>query len=146
MRDVILEFLKSEQIEHEQAGEILRLSFSGENGRFHAFLRANEATGVVALYAMSPVTAPPSRLTDAYELVARLNYGHALGNLEIEPDTGELRFKTALDVEGEELTEGLLANLVYANVASLDQMLPAITACLVKGATPREAVKSIAGT
>ena len=146
MRDIVLGFLESEGIPFDEAEGILRLAFSGENGRFTAYLRVNETTGVIVLYALSPVSAPPARLGAATELVARLNFGHTLGNLEPDVESGELRFKTSLDVEGEELTEGLVANLVYANIASLDQMLPALTACLVKGANPADAVRAIAGT
>jgi hypothetical protein len=146
MRDTVLAFFASENIDVQSAQDsVLRVSFQGENGRFQAFARVDESTGVFALYAVSPVSAPPARMSEACELVARLNFGHKLGNLELDVESGEIRMKTSIDVEGEELTEGLVANVVYANVASLDQMLPAIVACLTKGATPKAAVAAIAG-
>lgn len=146
MKDVVLEFFQGEGIAVDTAEDVIRASFQGENGRFQAFVRVDEGTGVVAVYSVSPVSAPPARMADACELVARLNFGHRLGNLELDVESGEIRMKTAIDVEGEELTEGLVANLVYGNIASLDQMLPALVACLTKGATPSDAVRSIAGS
>lgn len=148
MRDVVRAFFQSEEIAVEDAeeGKVLRVAFEGENGRFLGLVRVHEGTSVLAFYTLCPVEVPPERMTDALELVARLNNGHVLGNLELDVDDGTMRFKTSIDIEGAELTEDLVANVVYANVASLDQMLPAITAVVVKGTRPRDAVQAIAGT
>ena len=148
MRDVLLGFFASEGIPVETAddGRVLRVAFQGENGRFLGFVRAGDAAGVLALYTLCPIDVPADRMGDALELVARLNSSSVLGNLELDVDAGTLRYKTSLDVEGAELTEDLVANLVWSNVASLDRMLPAITAVVVKGARPRDAVLAIEGS
>lgn len=146
MRDVVMGFFRGEGIEVEEAeGGHLLVTFAGENGRFPCSVRADEDTRVFAFYSLCPLEVPAERMPAALELVARLNWGHALGNLEIDPDTGALRFKTSLDVEDEDLTEGLVANAVYANVASLERMLPAITAVVVDGRGVREAMRAIEG-
>jgi hypothetical protein len=148
MRDVLRAFFESEGITVETAddGRVMRVAFQGENGRFLGFVRAGDAAGVLALYTLCPVEVPGDRMSDALELVARLNSTSVLGNLELDVDTGALRYKTSIDVEGAELTEDLVANLVWSNVASLDRMLPAITAVVVKGARPRDAVQAIEGS
>lgn len=146
MREIVRAFFQSEEIPVEDAedGKVLRVAFEGENGRFLGLARVHEGTSVLAFYTLCPIEVPAERMADALELVARLNNGHVLGNLELDVDEGTLRFKTSVDVEGAELTEDLVANVVYANVASLDQMLPAITAVVVKGTRPLDAVKAIA--
>lgn len=145
MRDVLRAFFASEGIDVETAddGRVMRVAFQGENGRFLGFVRAGDAAGVLALYTLCPIEVPAERMSDALELVARLNATSVLGNLEIDVDSGALRYKTSIDVEGAELTEDLVANLVWSNVASLDRMLPAITAVVVKGAKPRDAVAAL---
>jgi hypothetical protein len=144
MRDAVMAFFQGEGIEVEAAeGGILRVAFSGENGRFLCFVRADEDIGVFAFYSLAPIEVPPERMALALELVARLNWGHALGNLELDVDSGQLRFKTSIDVENEVLTEGLVANAVYDNVASLDRVLPAITAVVVKGTPVPEALRAL---
>jgi hypothetical protein len=148
MRDVLLAFFASENIDVETAddGRVMRVAFQGENGRFLGFVRAGDAAGVLALYTLCPIEVPADRMSDALELVARLNSTSVLGNLELDVDAGTMRYKTSIDVEGAELTEDLVANLVWSNVASLDRMLPAITAVVVKGARPRDAVQAIEGS
>ena len=147
MREIVRAFFQSEEIAVEDAedGKVLRVAFEGENGRFLGLVRVHEGTSVLAFYTLCPIEVPPEKMADAAELVARLNNGHVLGNLELDVDDGTMRFKTSVDVEGAELTEDLVANVVYANVASLDQMLPAITAVVVKGTRPRDAALAIAG-
>lgn len=143
MREIVRAFFHSEEIPVEDAedGNVLRVALDGENGRFMGLARVHEGTSVLAFYTQCPLPVPRERIVDATELVARLNNGHVLGNLEIDVDEGTIRFKTSLDFEGAELTEDLVANVVYANVASLDQMMVAIRAVVTDGAKPRDAVK-----
>jgi hypothetical protein len=143
VREAVLTFFRQEQIAVETAGDVVRVAFAGENGRFLCFARIDEETGVLAFYSLCPVEVPPERMAAALELVARFNHGHLLGNLELDVDTGELRCKTSIDVEGETLTPGLVAHVVYANVATLDRALPAITAVVVKGTPVRDALKAL---
>lgn len=151
MRDLLLAFFESENIHVDVAddGRVLRVAFQGENGRFLGFVRAGDAAGVMALYTLCPIEVPPEKISDALELVARLNSTSVLGNLELDVDAGTLRYKTSIDVEGVDDTaalEEIVANLVWSNVASLDRMLPAIAAVIVKGARPRDAVRAIEGS
>lgn len=151
MRDVLLAFFASENINVETAddGRVMRVAFQGENGRFLGFVRAGDAAGVIALYTLCPIEVPADRMSHALELVARLNSTSVLGNLELDVDAGTMRYKTSIDVEGvqhADALEDLVANLVWSNVASLDRMLPAITAVVVKGARPRDAVQAIEGS
>jgi hypothetical protein len=150
MRDVVMSFFEGAGIKVEPgvAGDpgdegVLRVGFIGENGCFSCAARVDEETGVLSFYTLCPFSVPQGRMAQALELVARLNWGHALGALELDVDTGELRFKTSIDVEGAGLDEALVGNLVYANVASIDSMLPALTAALVQGASVRAALASI---
>ena len=147
MRDVVLGFCKSENIEIEstqgERGDVLNVAFAGETGRLSGVLHVDENIGVLTVYSLCPVRVTPPRTAAALELVARLNFGHMLGNLEIDVDSGLIRFKTSIDVEGEELTDGLVANCVYANIASMEQMLPAIRAVVVEEVDVRAALRTM---
>ncbi|HEY4220942.1 MAG TPA: YbjN domain-containing protein [Myxococcota bacterium] len=145
MRDVVLGFCKGEGIEVRGTGDgaIFPVTFKGESGPIGGLMRVDEVTGVIAVYTVFAKTVPSQRMTAVLELVARLNFGHVLGNLEIDVDSGALRFKTSLDVEGEEVTEGLVANCVYANIASFEQMLPALTAVIDAGEPVPQALQRI---
>ena len=144
MRDVVLTFFKSEGIEVvKEEGSVLHLAFTGETARFRGIASVDENISVLSFYSLCPVAVPKQHMTRALELVSRLNFGHMLGNLELDVDSGQIRFKTSLDVEGEELTEGLVANLVYANIASMEQMLPAIRAVIVDEMNIGDAIRTL---
>jgi hypothetical protein len=51
-----------------------------------------------------------------------------IGNFEMAWDTGEVRFRTAIDIEGGELTATMWRNLVHINLRSMDRYLPGLTA------------------
>lgn len=144
MRDVVMTFFASEGIEIVREDDaLMHLAFAGESGQFRGVACVDENIGVLCFYSLCPVTVPAKHLPRALELVSRLNFGHMLGNLELDVDTGQLRFKTSLDVEGEELTEGLVANCVYANIASMEQMLPAIRAVVFDEMSVHDALQTI---
>ncbi len=65
-----------------------------------------------------------------------------IGNFELDFDSGEIRFKTSLDVTGDRITPALIKQLVYINVLTIDQYLPSIQAVL-DGATPVDAIRAI---
>ena len=64
----------------------------------------------------------------------------AIGNFEINLDTGEIRFKTSIDVEGEYLTQALLLQVVAANVSTMDQYLISIQQIVAGELGPEAAI------
>ena len=127
MRDVVTAFFESESVPaREGPSGTFACSFAGERQTYEAVVRVDERTEVVAVWSTLPVAVDADRRAALVEKVCRLNCGHIIGNLEIDVDTGVVRMKTSIDYGGEELTEGFVANLVWANVAAADQLLPAL--------------------
>jgi hypothetical protein len=132
MRDVVTAFFQSESIEAREGPEgTFAVSFSGDDSAYPATVRVDEATEVLAVWTVLPVEVPRDKIGAVLEAIARLNFGHVIGNLELDVDNGVVRMKTSLDFGGEELTDGLVANCVWANVAAVEQMLPKIREVLV---------------
>ncbi len=127
MREVVTAFFQGESIEaREGPPGTFAVSFSGDDGKYAAIVRVDEATEVLAVWTVLPLEVPRDKMNVVVERIARLNFGHVIGNLEIDVDSGVVRMKTSLDFGGEELTDGLVANCVWANVAAVEQMLPKI--------------------
>ena len=55
---------------------------------------------------------------------------------------GELRFKTSIDVEGGQLTSTMVKNLVYTNLAVMDQYLPGLKK-VIDGMEPEKAIAEV---
>ena len=60
------------------------------------------------------------------ELFIRINFSLLVGSFDLDLEDGEARFRTSLDIEGGELTDGLLRQVLYANVTTMDAYLPAL--------------------
>src|SRR5438105_4821734 len=127
MRDVVTAFFHSEGIElSEGAPGTFAVSFAGDHQNYDAVVRIDERAEVLAVWSTLPIVVDADRRAALIEKVCRLNCGHVIGNLEIDVDSAVVRMKTSIDYGGEELTEGFVANLVWANVASADHLLPAL--------------------
>ena len=77
----------------------------------------------------------------AAEYLTRANYGLSIGNFEMDFEDGEVRYKTSIDVEGGELTQGMIKNLVYSNCATTDRYLHGLMKVVYGNADPASAVR-----
>ncbi len=94
-------------------------------------------------YSLCPVTAPVDKRLVMAEFLTRANYGLTIGNFEMDFDSGEIHYKTSLDVEGDRLSTALVRQLVYANVAIVDRYLPGIMAVIYGNVLPIDAISQI---
>ena len=118
-------------------------SFHGVSGQWACLAQAREAESQLLFYSLCPVAVQPGQYAAAAEVVARANAGMIVGNFELDYDDGEIRFKTSIDVEGDRLSPALVKRLVYANVHTTDQYLPAIRAVLEDGDSPAFAIARV---
>ncbi|MCL5996332.1 MAG: YbjN domain-containing protein [Chloroflexi bacterium] len=139
-------FLNSERWAHDiLAGQLVhRVFYQGDHARLICFAQAREEEQQLVFYSYCPETVPEDRRTAMAEFIARANYGLVLGNLELDFEDGELRFKTSIDVEGTELSPELIRPVLYANVLTMDQYTPAIMTVICGEATPAEAAATLA--
>jgi hypothetical protein len=141
----MLNFFSEEDWEFTKLqGELtLRLACKGKNGEWNCYALANETQQRFLFYSIYPQDIPPTNRIAIAELLSRANHGIEIGNFELDFDSGEIRFKTSLDVTGDRITPALIKQLVYINVLTIDQYLPSIQAVL-DGATPIDAIQAIA--
>lgn len=122
--------------------ETIELDFGREDVPWTCYLEAREEERQVLFYTTLNVQTPAERILAMLEFIARANFGLAVGNFELDPDDGEIRFKTSVDVNNTELTRGLLSGLTSLNVAAVHVYLPAIAA-VIAGAEPRGAIAAV---
>jgi hypothetical protein len=130
------------RIQGEQA---LRLGFQGENGIWNCYAQAREEQEQFAFYSICPILAPESKRAALAEFITRANYGLVVGNFEMDYGDGEIRYKTSIDVAGDEFTSDMIKRLVYANVTMMDEYLPGIVAVIEKDVSPGDAIARLEG-
>jgi hypothetical protein len=126
-----------------QGQPVLQMAYRGDNGSWNCFAQARESQTQFVFYSIYPTQAPADQRIAMAELITRANYGLTIGNFEMDFNDGEIRYKTSIDVEGDTLTTELIKQLVYANVAMMDQYFPGILAVIEEKTSPMEAIAQI---
>ncbi len=121
----------------------IRTGFSGDNGQWMCYAHAREETDQFVFYSVLPASAPVNKRDAAAEFITRANYGMVIGNFEMNYEDGEIRYKTSLDIEGDELSFALIKQAVYANVATVDRYLPGLMAVIFADVTPADAIAKV---
>ncbi len=114
--------------------DALRTGFLGEHGQFNCFARVRAAQHQFVFYSTCALKAPKERRAEVAEFITRANYGMLLGNFELDYDSGEVRYKTSVDVEDDRLSAALVRQVVIPNVMMMDRYLPGLIK-VIKGTT-----------
>lgn len=126
-----------------QGKPMLQMGYRGANGEWNCYTRANEDPQQFTFYSVCPALVPEECKFAISEFITRANSGMIIGNFEFNFDSGEIFYKTSIDVEGDRLTTALIQRLVYTNVAIMDQYLPGIMAVLEEQASPEIAIAQV---
>jgi len=129
-----------EQIEGE---EILRLEYEGENGKWRCYANVVEERQRFLFLSSLANYVPKLMRLEAAEYLTRANFGMEVGNFEMDFSDGTVRYRTSVDVEGGELTPVMIKNLVYVNIAVMDQYLPGLTRVVKEGLEPEKAIAEV---
>ena len=100
-----------------------------EAGRWSLGVWVTEDERIV-VYSTIGDTVPTDRRAAVVALLGELNDGMILGNFELDHEDGLVRFRTSIGVRETDVTEPLLRELVYPNIATVDEYLPSIVACI----------------
>lgn len=119
---------------------IYRLMSQGENGEWSCFACPREDMQQCVFYSVYPDLVPEEQRIAVTEFLTRANFGMVIGNFEINLDSGEVRLKTSIDVEGDRLSLELFQQLVAANVNAMDRYLPGIRQVIEGKAKPKAAI------
>jgi Zn ribbon nucleic-acid-binding protein len=128
----LLEELKRVFAEHGwpytevRGAPVLVTELSGPGGRWSFYAQIVEEKDVILLYSICPERVPEGRRAEVSKFLTRANYGLAAGNFELDFDDGEVRYKTVLQLQGDELDGLTLKRLVRANGVAMETYLPGI--------------------
>ena len=141
----VVEFFKDdgwpfEQLEDE---EILRLEYEGENSKWRCFAHVIEESQRFVFLSSLANFVPKLMRLEASEYLTRANFGMEVGNFEMDFSDGTVRYRTSVDVEGGELTSVMIKNMVYLNIAVMDQYLPGLKKVVRDGMEPEKAIEEV---
>ena len=79
--------------------------------------RVQEHNNLLAVYGILPFLIPESHQSAAMLLITQINYDMLIGNLEMDINDGEIRYKNAIDVEAVGMDENTIEHLLQSVIA-----------------------------
>ena len=79
--------------------------------------RVQEKNNLLAVYGTLPFLIPESHQSAAMLLITQINYDMLIGNLEMDINDGEIRYKNAIDVEAVGMDENTIEHLLQSVIA-----------------------------
>ncbi|ERL56000.1 type III secretion system chaperone family protein [Psychrobacter aquaticus] len=79
--------------------------------------RVQEHNKLLAVYGILPFLIPESHQSAAMLLITQLNYDMLIGNLEMDVNDGEIRYKNAIDVEAVGINDEIIEHLLQGVIA-----------------------------
>ncbi len=139
------QFLQDDGWHPQQVEEktIYRVYFSGQNGEQRCYAQIRIDLEQFLFYAVAPIKAPEEKYAAIAEFITRANYGMRIGNFEMDYRDGEIRYKSSLDFEDEDLSPALIKNAIYPAVRTMDFYLPGIMQVLYGDVAAAEAIAGI---
>lgn len=120
-----------------------------ESKQLHTTVICRESAEIISIYTRYGYDAdvPANRRAEVAEFTARANYGLVIGNFEFDIDSGHVRYKTSVDLEGAEIEPVVFKNLVYSNLTTADRYYPGLMKVLWgEDLSPKEAIEIVEGT
>ncbi|MBA6244637.1 MULTISPECIES: YbjN domain-containing protein [Psychrobacter] len=79
--------------------------------------RVQEKNKLLAIYGILPFLIPETHQSAAMLLITQINYDMLVGNLEMDVNDGEIRYKNAIDVEAVGIDNEIIEHLLQSVVA-----------------------------
>jgi hypothetical protein len=141
--DAVVEFLDDRGWPVDADGSMIRTLVRTDDQTFACAVIVVEEVGQLIVYSVHPDTVPPDRRDAVAELATRSNAQLTVGNLEVELDAGQVRFRTGLAVGQSPATSEMVERVIFDNAASAIAYFPLVTAVVEGSISPVEAVASL---
>lgn len=126
--EVTLRFFQSQNwpVQELRPKELLSMAYQSEIGQWNCYMQVQTSSQQLIFYSLCPLTVPESHRAHLAQVLTRLNFGLIIGNFELNLETGEIRYKTSIDLEGTQPVPTLVKQLVISNVTAMETYLPKI--------------------
>ena len=123
--------------------DIYWIGNSGKQGFVSCYAQVVPELSLFSFQVIAPLKAPPAARAAVVELVARVNFGLALGSFVLDFRDGEVRYKGGLPLNGEGLDPEQVRRVVHTGLEAMDSFIPALKAVVSGGKTPSESLEDI---
>lgn len=149
--DAFLQFLRDDgwpiESEEEQF-QAVAVPVEGRSGRWICGGQIMDERPLLLFSSVVPTFVPEAARPAVADFLHRANVGLLVGGFQFDPDGGEVRYVTSLDLSDVDpaaavesgMLPGLIKRMVYANVSTTDQYFSALMSVIHSGVDPATAV------
>lgn len=140
--DLMVDYFNRDEWPYDRVAgqDILQLAYRTEQLAWTCYAQTLEDDQQFLFYSVAPVKASEEKRPFVAEYITRANYGLVVGNFEMDWKTGEVRYKTSIDIEDDRLSYALWRSVVYANLFVAERYLPGLIAVVYEDVSPKTAV------
>ncbi|WP_334109868.1 YbjN domain-containing protein [Thermodesulfitimonas autotrophica] len=142
----VAEFLEAEGLKyHRPKDNVFMVPVATDAGAWQVIIHADEQRSFLVVLSSLPVRAGTARRAETAALLNRLNWKVAIGNFEMDPADGEIRYRTAVDVEhAPEAALPLMKHLFGHNVTTVARHWQVLVSFLTSdGMSAEEAARQL---
>ena len=145
LMDVVIHFLEDEEWHYQvlEPGAVARAGVRSERGTWICYLRADEARRQVICHFVMGLNIPLENRASVLEYLNRANFSQPLGNFEMDLDSGEIRFKTGVELPEGPLTSGVVRALALAGLRATERYFPGVLKIVHSGLSPTAALARV---
>ncbi|OEF97108.1 YbjN domain-containing protein [Desulfuribacillus alkaliarsenatis] len=126
IKDALFAVIEKNNWNGTEREDIIKIDVDGQNGNWPTFARCLEDSRQFLFYSVLTSKVKEDRLDAIVHLITRINYGLKIGNFELDYDTGELHFKTAVQLSEQAVDQGIIEGQIIINILTMDEYLPII--------------------
>ena len=130
-------------VRRHETEPLLKFEYETETGVWTVHVWVRQDFGQVLVYSLYPDPVPDPRRAAVAEYLTRANCGQILGAFEMDYATGEVRYRTGLDLRQAQSPEGLFGPVLKANLIVFGDHRAGLDAVCAGSATPAEAMARI---
>jgi len=123
----------------EDGSQVISMNLTGKNASYLTLIDLKGNQDRMLVFIECPIKVPEPARPSIAELLMRINYTLALGNLELDFRDGEVRYRMSVDVEGSALSLRMIETNIMVSASTMDRCFPAILTCIYGGKAPAEA-------
>jgi len=147
MRSIVKDFLKSQNWQYSEieGKSLILFGINGENGNFQCIADIIEETSEFIFFSICGSNVPIEKRSEIIELLNQINFRILLGNFVMDPEDGEIRFRTSVNYNSITPSIKFVENIIMPNIITVDSCLPAIMGILFSNISISDALKLIEG-
>jgi len=128
--------------QRDEAEPVLHVNYEGDYLSWKIDVHARDYSQQCLIYSKFPRKVPTDSLPVVSEYLHRANWAMPVGNFELDYDTGDVRYKSAVDAEEAPFDEMTFRNLLIPNVLMMDAYGDGLTQVL-GGTAPQAAIDAV---